>query len=202
MTTEEPPRTGGSHRRAEREARLPVLLLSLVGVAIVAAGVYYALHVRGESAHSSASTPTPSATPTRTAASHPATPSGSPSTAPSTSAPPSATASTPSAAGTTSNAPTTTIVVARPALVVLNDSRINGLAAHAAGQFRAAGWTVASTGNYKGTDVPETTIFYPAGDLAAAQRLATTFHVNRVLAATSGMSRTDLTVVLAHDWRT
>jgi hypothetical protein len=83
---------------------------------------------------------------------------------------------------------------------VLNDSRIQGLAARAATQFRAAGWVVGGTGNFKGDDVPETTIFYPAAEKAAAARLAAAFRIGRVLVAPAGLSTTHLTVVLARDW--
>jgi hypothetical protein len=83
---------------------------------------------------------------------------------------------------------------------VLNDSRITGLAARATEQFRAAGWDVATTGNFKGPDVPETTIFYPDGDKAAADRLARQFGIHRLQPATSDLSSSHLTVALARDW--
>lgn len=57
-----------------------------------------------------------------------------------------------------------------PALVVLNDSRITGLAARAAGILRAAGWPVARIGNLPAR-VPETTVFYDPGQQEQAARL-------------------------------
>jgi hypothetical protein len=87
-----------------------------------------------------------------------------------------------------------------PSLDVLNDSRISGLAARATAQFRAAGWEVATTGNFHGSDVPETTIFYPEGNRAAADRLAAGFGIHRVLSSPSSLSSGHLTIVLARDW--
>ncbi|HEX7104918.1 MAG TPA: LytR C-terminal domain-containing protein [Acidothermaceae bacterium] len=82
----------------------------------------------------------------------------------------------------------------------MNDSRITGLAARASATFRAAGWNVATVGNFRGTDVPETTVFYPDGEQAAADRLAAAFGIDRVRPATSGLSQANLTVALARDW--
>jgi hypothetical protein len=59
---------------------------------------------------------------------------------------------------------------------------------------------VSKTGNYTGT-VSVTTVFYPAGERAAADRLAAEFpKIRRELLAPRGLSATHLTVVLARDW--
>lgn len=59
---------------------------------------------------------------------------------------------------------------APPPLVVLNDSRIAGLAARAAGVLRAAGWPVVGVGNLPAM-VPESTVFYDPGQEQQAARL-------------------------------
>jgi hypothetical protein len=64
--------------------------------------------------------------------------------------------------------------VARPALTVLNNSRYNGLAARAARDFAAGGWTVAATGNLRGR-TPRTTVYFAPGQEAAAAALRRQF---------------------------
>jgi len=206
MTESELPRPPGVHRRDSSGNRLAVLLVSLVCIAIVASLVVLALHKRGEPRRNSAVAPaTPTAATRTPSATGPALPSSSPaSTSPATSpAAPVASSGevTPvdSPPGLGSESPAAAVVL--PALDVLNDSRISGLAARASAQFKAAGWKVATVGNFKGADdVPATTIFYPDGQQAAAQRLGAAFGVTRLLVAPSGMSSTNLTVVLARDW--
>lgn len=206
---ERPP--GGSHRRADSSSRLAVLVASLIGIAIIAVIVTVTLSKRGEPANKNVSQPTrgqqhksspaPSSAPSSgtspSGSSSGTSPSGSP-TAPTSNSPSSSGTATPPAPGSTTAA--TQPSAPRLALDVLNDSRITGLAARAASTFRAGGWDVASTGNFRGTDVPETTIFYPDGDKAAADQLATQFGIHRVEAASSGLSETHLTVALARDW--
>ena len=202
MTTPERP-PGGSHRRARGGNRLAVLIASLIGIAIVAVIVTVTLNKRGEPAHQNSPQPTRSTlkkaspSPTRPAPPTLASSAGAPTKSASTSPTPSAAPSPSVTASTTApTAPTAT----RPALDVLNDSRITGLAARASETFRSGGWVVALTGNYRGADVPETTIFYPDGDKAAAGRLAAQFGIHRLAPASSGMSTTHLTVALARDW--
>jgi len=198
----DPERPPGTHRRARSSNRLAVLIASLVAIAVVAVIVTITLDKRGEPAHNnapaasgstlakhspSASVPSSATSPSGSAIASP--PSTPPTTQPPTIQPP--TASTPS---------TTAAQHRLPALDLLNDSRITGLAARASEQFRAAGWPIASTGNFKGADVPETTIFYPDGEKAAADRLAAQFGIHRLVPATSGLSSSHLTVALARDW--
>lgn len=83
---------------------------------------------------------------------------------------------------------------------MLNSTHTSGLASRAAKTLTAGGWTVAETGNYPHT-MSGTTVYYPAGQLASAQLLASQFPaIGRVVAAPAGVSTTDLTVVLAQDW--
>nr|MDT0664166.1 LytR C-terminal domain-containing protein [Micromonospora sp. DSM 115978] len=59
-----------------------------------------------------------------------------------------------------------------PAVVVLNDSRIGGLARAAATRVEAAGFVVDRVGNYRGMwNTPATTLYYEPGHEAAAQVL-------------------------------
>lgn len=217
------PRPGGSHRRVDRGARLRVLLLSLVVVVVAAGGVVYALHWRGESKRPTAAASgypriTPSAKPsssitpvaiassappvTYPASSAPVTPAASApaASAPAASAPavtaPAATASTASPAPSTS----ASTPVAKPPVDILNSTRISGMAARAATTLSNGGWNVGLTGNYP-HPISATTVFYPAGDLAAAQALAAQFTaIGKVETAPDGVSTTDLTLVLAQDW--
>lgn len=210
MTEVEPPRQPGVHRRPPRGSRLVVLLVSLAFIAVAAGLVTFALHKRGEPAKdTSAEQPT---SPHASAGSHPPlTPKAAapaPSTASAASAastePPTSTeppASTEPPTPSSATTPRIADVATLPALDVLNDSRITGLAHRASAQLQASGWTVVTVGNFKGSpDVPATTIFYPDGDEAAAHKLADAFGVARVLKAPSDLSNTNLTVVLARDW--
>lgn len=56
-------------------------------------------------------------------------------------------------------------------VVVLNNSTISGLAARAAVDVQASGWTVAETGNFAGR-ISSTTVYYDDGQQLAAQALA------------------------------
>jgi len=180
------------------------LLGSLLVVVVVAGGVFAALKWRHES-----SKPHPVAASSHTASFSP--PTGSPSASASVSSPapslsaPVIVSSSPVAstsAASVSPAPSTSASVARPSVDILNDTHISGLAANAAKTLTSGGWTVAETGNYPHS-VSATTVFYPADRLAAAQQLAQQFKaITKVLPAPSGVSTTDLTLVLATDWTT
>jgi hypothetical protein len=62
---------------------------------------------------------------------------------------------------------------------VYNNSTIRGLAARAARDLSAAGWTVVEVGNYARGTIPTTTVYYQEGtdQRAAAQALADQFKV-------------------------
>jgi hypothetical protein len=118
-------------------------------------------------------TPTPTPTPTATATR----------TAPATTRPP------------TTTAPPTT--GPKKPVAVLNGTNIVGLAARTATAVRAAGWTVAATGNWRGATVSTSTIFYPAGAEGSARRLASDLAgAQQVAPRLSGMSTTALTYVV------
>jgi hypothetical protein len=123
----------------------------------------------------------------------------SPSPSASTAGSPSAQPSTPPAppARPTSTAPARPPVVHAP-LVVLNETRQTGLAAEVAQRLRAKGWTVTGVGNWRGS-VPATTVYYPAGMLAAARALAYDLGVDRIRPRVPGMLGNRLTVVLHDD---
>ncbi|MGH8891059.1 MAG: LytR C-terminal domain-containing protein [Acidothermaceae bacterium] len=212
----EPSRSGGVHRRTNGRGRLPVLLLSLLGIAVAAVVVVVVLRDRGEPAHTTVSPKathttaagaSASTTPTPSPVASPSTPitSGNPGPASATSSPTARTASATANPSPTATQASPSTAPAAPAVDVLNDSTVSGMAARAASRLRGGGWQVATVGNYEGTNVPATTIFYPGGARAAAQRLAAKYGVTRVLAAAgssdSGLSTSDLTLVLARDWK-
>jgi hypothetical protein len=94
---------------------------------------------------------------------------------------------------------------ARPVEVpvtVLNNSRIDGLADRAARRFRAAGWPVAATGNFRGT-IPSTTVYYEPGQQAAARAFAARFgEVVRVRPRFATLPARGLVVVVTRDLTT
>jgi hypothetical protein len=86
---------------------------------------------------------------------------------------------------------------------VLNNSTISGLAARVASELRGKHWTIKAVGNLQGA-VPETTVYYAAGERAAAQHLAREFHsIRRVATAQSAhlpSHGAGLTLVVTRDW--
>ncbi|MCU1588740.1 MAG: hypothetical protein JWN31_2233 [Frankiales bacterium] len=102
-------------------------------------------------------------------------------------------------------AETTTETTTAPAVVapvvpvtVLNNSRITGLAKQAAAKFRAGGWPVPATGNYRG-QVDTTTVYYPPGKQASAERFGKQFGV-RVLPRFATLPGSGMTVVVTRDF--
>ncbi|TLG13997.1 LytR family transcriptional regulator [Nocardia cyriacigeorgica] len=79
---------------------------------------------------------------------------------------------------TTTAAPTTTsttpVVDQSTPIRVLNNSLVAGLASRTVNQLKANGWTNASAGNYAGSTIPATTVYYgnATGDKAAAEAVA------------------------------
>jgi hypothetical protein len=90
---------------------------------------------------------------------------------------------------------------ARPAVLVLNNSRIYHLARRVAGELEAAGWPVAGVGNLTGR-LPATTLFYGPGSAAAARALAARFPEITVIAPRPGWLPGDaaLTLVVTRYW--
>lgn len=118
--------------------------------------------------------------------------------------PPSAAAPAPAAPAPAAPAPVDPPPAAAPSVVVpvlvLNNSRTPGLADRAAQQFRAAGWPVRDTGNFRGR-IRATTIYYPPGQQDSAQEFARRFRgVERVLPRFEGLPGSGLTVVLTRDF--
>jgi hypothetical protein len=74
------------------------------------------------------------------------------------------------------------------------------MAARADTTLSHGGWVVALTGNYS-QSMSATTVFYPDGQLAAAQALAAQFTaIGKTAPAPDGVSTTHLTLVLGPDW--
>lgn len=93
----------------------------------------------------------------------------------------SATATTPgAAAGSTTDATSTTTsssasgVDRATPVRVLNNSTVAGLAADTAAELAGRGWTNTSTGNYAGSIIPSTTVYYgdEPGEREAAEAVA------------------------------
>lgn len=86
-------------------------------------------------------------------------------------------------------------------VIVLNNSRIEGLADTAAAVFRRGGWPVARTGNFRGK-IPSTTVYYEAGQQAAARAFADRFdEVVRVRPRFATLPARGLVVVVTRDFR-
>jgi hypothetical protein len=91
---------------------------------------------------------------------------------------------------------------ARLPVDIFNSTHISGLAASAAKTLTSGGWVIGETGNYP-RSITATTVYYPAGDLVSAQLLAHQYPaIRELVVAPSGLSTTDLTLVLATDWTT
>lgn len=87
-------------------------------------------------------------------------------------------------------------------VLVLNNTRVAGLAARAAVTIRARNWPVRGTGNYRDRRVSVTTVYYAAGEEGVARLFATRFPAVRlVLPRPVGLPGTGLTVVLTRDFR-
>jgi hypothetical protein len=85
-------------------------------------------------------------------------------------------------------------------LTVLNNSTRSGLADRAAARFRAGGWPIALTGNFRGR-VEATTVYYAPGQLASAQLLQKSFRgLVRVRPRFATLPGSGLTVVLTRDF--
>jgi hypothetical protein len=90
---------------------------------------------------------------------------------------------------------------ALPALTVLNNSRIDGLAARAAHDFETAGYRIAATGNLRGR-TPRTTVYYDPGRHADAAALRRRFpKIAQALPRYAGLpGEGTLTVVVTRDY--
>lgn len=101
----------------------------------------------------------------------------------------------PPAASTAPAAPSVVIPV-----TVLNNSRYEGLADIAAARFRAGGWPVKATGNFRGR-IPVTTVYYEAGQEASARELARRFDgIARVRPRFATLPARGLVVVVTREY--
>ncbi|MFR9750658.1 LytR C-terminal domain-containing protein [Nocardia sp. 004] len=70
---------------------------------------------------------------------------------------------------------------------VLNNSLITGLAAKTADRLSASGWTIAETGNFSSTNIPETTVFYGSSPVEEEAARAIAAELGAVVAPKSGV---------------
>ena len=191
-----PRRRRGAHRtgRSVAEAILPSFLAVLAVAALITSVAVW----RGEQP----GPPSAAVATTSAGAGEREALSRAPSTPPATAAASSSAASTASAAPTTS-APAGggTPEQAGPAdfavqVVVLNQTSRAGLAGEVATRLRGQGWNVPAVGNFRGV-VPATTVYYPAGQEAAAQAAAESLpSAPRIRPRFGNLSTTRLTVVV------
>lgn len=82
-------------------------------------------------------------------------------------------------------------------MAVLNNTTVTGLAASTADRVRSLGWQVSGTSNWRG-NIPDTTVYYPAGMEAAAEVLARDLGIGRLRPSVAPMKSDRLTVILAN----
>ena len=86
-------------------------------------------------------------------------------------------------------------------VLVINNSRIDGLAERAAAYFEREGWPVRDIGSSRGK-IRATTIYYPPGQEAMAREFARRFpEIQRVLPRLENLPGSGLTVVVTRDFR-
>ena len=109
---------------------------------------------------------------------------------------------TPTPTSTPTPTPTPTPAVAKVPVVVLNQTTVTGLAARFQKELEAGGWRVSGIDDFRG-NVPATTVYFPPGLRAAAKALMAQFpQVGRIRPAFTGISTTQLTVILGKDFPT
>ncbi|MGN6242718.1 MAG: LytR C-terminal domain-containing protein [Motilibacteraceae bacterium] len=198
--TPRPPRDRRGAHRLQR-GPLQALLPGLLAVAAVGALVVAVLVMRGTSpsatvATTAPSSPRASAAPTSGSPSAVATPTSSSSASPADSGSASASPGDSASATASGEATATDGVKSSTLVVVLNQTRISGLAGQVAQTLRSAGWTVSGTGNFSGS-VPATTVYYPDGMQAAAEALAADVPgPDRVRPRFGNLSKDKLTVIV------
>ncbi|RLV55040.1 LytR family transcriptional regulator [Aeromicrobium phragmitis] len=190
MTVEGPP--APSHRR--ESGRRTAILAGLTALAVLT-GVLVALALqRGDAGTPSVQPPT-LATPTPSEESEPAPPSEpepESETEPEPEPEPEPESET---EPETETQPETAPVARTLGVMVLNATRITGLAAQTSGTVSNAGWTVVGSGNARGS-YPGDTIYYPAGGYEQAQLLAADLGIGRLMPNLADMPSNRLTVVL------
>ena len=83
-------------------------------------------------------------------------------------------------------------------VTVLNNSKISHLAERSGQKFKDGGWPIAGTGNYRG-QIDETTIYYPEGQKASAERFGKQFGI-RVLPRFATLPGSGMTVVVTREF--
>jgi hypothetical protein len=200
MSEPTPPGRPSSHRATGASRALGRLAAPLTALAVVVIVVVLLIWINGRSDDSS----TPAAGPPAASA-VPPTPSSSPSHTPLPTSSPTKVRKTPVPAPHRSRhqaSPSASPPSAPFAPVeVLNNSRITGLAHHVAAEVESRGWTISQIGNLRGK-ISETTVYFPAGDLAAAQHLQGEFgSIQRVLPQSeAGLDSTSLVLVVTRFW--
>lgn len=87
-------------------------------------------------------------------------------------------------------------------IVLFNQTTVSGLAASFRTKLEAGGWTVAAVDDFRG-NVPATTVYFPPGLRPVAKALMAQFpEIGRIRPAFSGISTTQLTVILSKDFPT
>jgi hypothetical protein len=183
----------GAHRaRANPALAVVPVLLVVVAVVAVVVGTMTVLGSGG---------PTSSAAVSGEQAGEPA---GEP--APGDSAAPPA-ETTPPATQTTAPTPTETAEPEPTAdqsvpVTVLNGTASKGLAGRAAARLTAAGWTVPTTDNYRGTQKPSTTtVYYPSEQLAPTAAAVAEALGGATTQVSTAFGADGVTVVLAADYQ-
>ena len=98
--------------------------------------------------------------------------------------------------------PTPAPAVEKVPVIVLNQTPVRGLAATFQEQLEAGGWTVAGIDDFRG-NVPATTVYFPPGLRPVAKALMAQFpEIGRIRPAFTGISTTQLTVILGKDFPT
>lgn len=87
------------------------------------------------------------------------------------------------------------VVRSEVGVVVFNNTSTAGLAGEALARIQEIGWNGVAADNWYGT-IPATTVYFPPGMRDAAQKLALDLGIQRLVPADTGMSETNLTVIL------
>ncbi|MDT4908494.1 MAG: hypothetical protein QOI69_1735 [Pseudonocardiales bacterium] len=177
----------------QRRERLAGIVLAMLGVAVLIIALYA---LRSPNGHGTVAA-------TGTTTTQPAAKATPMSTAPATTP-----RATPTVTPTKTPAVTPTATTSQPAagtlpLVVLNNTKVAGLAAQAKARFESGGWTVTSTGNLV-NNIASTCAYYDpavAGAQAAAQALQTQFPtIKRVMPKFAELPTGPVVVVLTSDY--
>jgi hypothetical protein len=179
--------------KRQRRERLAGVFLAVLGIGVLIIAIFA---LRSPNGHGKVAA-------TGTTTTQPAAKTTPKSTAPATTP-----RATPTVTPTKTPAVTPTATTSQPAagtlpLVVLNNTKVAGLAAQAKARFESGGWTVTSTGNLV-NNIASTCAYYDpavAGAQAAAQALQTQFPtIKRVMPKFAELPTGPVVVVLTSDY--